>query len=129
MKGRKVASFSIIMDRNRRSAQGEDGVQRIWKEYFEQLYNIDTQVQVAVQMCGFDGIRRDNYFGGEPIGRVGKLKTAKTAGGDEITEEIIKGGVDRMADLICRLCNVAFESGVVPEDLRSAMIVPLYKDK
>ena len=92
VKGRKVASFSIIMDRNRRSAQGEDGVQRIWKEYFEQLYNIDTQVQVAVQMCGFDGIRRDNYFGGEPIGRVGKLKTAKTAGGDEITEEIIKGG-------------------------------------
>ena len=39
-------------------AQGEDEVQRIWKEYFEDLYNIDTQKQVAVHMCGFDGIWR-----------------------------------------------------------------------
>ena len=37
----------------------------IWKEFFEDLYNIDTQVQVAVQMCGFDGVRRSNYFEGE----------------------------------------------------------------
>ena len=36
--------------------------------------------QVAVHMCGFNDIRRGNYFGEEPIGRakvegrVGKLK-------------------------------------------------------
>ena len=29
------------------------------------LYNIDTQEQVAVHMCGFDGIRRGNYCEGE----------------------------------------------------------------
>ena len=50
-------------------AQVEDGVGRIWQEYFEDLYNVDTQKQMAVYMCGFDGIRRGNYFGGEPIGR------------------------------------------------------------
>ena len=49
-------------------------------------------------MCGFDGIRRGNYFEGEPIGRaevelrVGKLKNGKAAGRDEITGEMIKGG-------------------------------------
>ena len=32
-------------------------------------------------------------------------------------------------DWIWRLCNVAFESGVVPEDWRSAVTVPLYKGK
>ena len=53
---------------------------RIWIEYFEDLYNIDTQEQVSVHMCGFYGIWRGNYFEGEPIGRaevevrVGKLK-------------------------------------------------------
>ena len=42
-------------------------------------------------MCGFDGIRKGNYFGGEPFGRagvevrVGKLKNGKAAGTDEIT--------------------------------------------
>ena len=49
-------------------------------------------------MCGLDGIRRGNCFGGEPIGRVevevrvGKLKNGKPVGKDEVTEEMIKGG-------------------------------------
>ena len=34
-------------------------------EYFENLFNIDTQEEVAVHMCGIDCIRRGNYFGGE----------------------------------------------------------------
>ena len=42
---------------------------------------------------------------------------------------MIKGGGDRVMDLIWRLCNMAFDSGVMPEDWRSAVIVPLYKSK
>ena len=47
-------------------------------------------------MCGSDGIWRGNYFGGEPTGRaevelrVGKLKSGKAAGKDDITGEMIK---------------------------------------
>ena len=61
-------------------------MRRIWKEYLEDLYNIDAQEQVAVHMCGFDGIRKGNYFVGDPIGRaevevrVGKFKYGKAAG-------------------------------------------------
>ena len=57
-------------------------------------------------MCGFDGIRRGNYFRGEPTGitevevRMSKLKNGKGAGGDEITREMIKGGGDRVVDSI-----------------------------
>ena len=68
-KGEKAESCSRIKNGNRRLAQGEDEVRKIWKEYFEDLYNIDTQEQFAVDMCGFDGIGRGNYFGGDPIGR------------------------------------------------------------
>ena len=42
---------------------------------------------------------------------------------------MIKDGGDRVVDWICRLCNMAFESGVVPEDCKSAVIVSLYKGK
>ena len=103
--------------------------------YYEDLYNIDTQEQVAVYLCGFDGVRRGNYFGGEPIRRtevelrVGKLKNGKVAGKDEVTGEVIKGGGNRVVDWIWRMCNMAFESGVVLEDWRSAVIIPLYKRK
>ena len=87
-KGQKVESCSRIKDGNGRLAQGKNEVQRIWKEYFEYLYNINTQKQAAVHMCGFDGIWTDNYFRGEPTGRtevevrVGKLKNGKVTGWD-----------------------------------------------
>ena len=110
-------------------------MRKIWREYFEDLYNLDTQEEVAIPMCGFDGIRRVNYFGGELMGRaeveviVGKLKNGKSAGKDEVTGEMIKGGGDRVMDWICRLYNMVFESGGVPEDWRSSAIDPLYKGK
>ena len=54
----------------------------------------------------------------------------KAAVKDEITGKMIKSEVDRVVEnWIQRLCNMAFESGVVPEDKRSAVIVPLYKAK
>ena len=62
-----MESYSIINDENGRLPQGEEDVRRIWKEYLEDLFNVDTQEQVAVHMCGFDGIRRGNYL--EPSGR------------------------------------------------------------
>ena len=46
------------------------------------------------------------------------------------SQEMIKGGGgDIVVDWIWRLCNMAFGSVVVSEDWRSAMIVPLYKNK
>ena len=69
-------------------------MRRIWKKYLKDLYNVDTQEEVGVHMCGYDGVRRGNYFGGEPIRkieveeRVKKLKNGKAAGKDEVTEEM-----------------------------------------
>ena len=97
-------------------------MRKIWKDCFEDLYNVDTQEQVTVHMCGFDEIRRGNYFGGEPIGRakvevrLGKLKNGKARGKDKITLEMKKGRGDREVNWIWSLCNMVFESGAVPED-------------
>ena len=65
------------------------------------MYN-DIQEQVAVHMCGFDGVQRGKYFRGESIRRievevrVGKLKNQKASGKDEITGEMIKSRGDRV---------------------------------
>ena len=60
---------------------------------------------------------------------MGKLKNGKASGKDEITGEMIKGGGEKVVDWIWRLCNMAFESGFVPGEWRSAVIVPVYKGK
>ena len=61
--------------------------------------------------------------------RVGKLKNSKATVGDEVTRERLKGGGNRVVDWIWRLCNMAFESGIVPEKWRSAVIVSLNRSK
>ena len=74
-------------------------------------------------MCGYDGVRRGNNFGGEPIRkfevdeRIKKFKNGKAAGIDEVTEEMVKGGGDMLVDWIWKLRNMAFESGVVLKTL------------
>ena len=76
----------------------EAEVRKIWKEYYEDLYNIDSQEQVAVPLRGLNGERRSNYFRGEPIRRpevevrVRKLKNGRATGKDEVTGKMVKGG-------------------------------------
>ena len=105
-KGGNVKSCSKMKDENGRLALGEEEIQRISKAYFEDMYNVDTQEQVEVHRCGFDGIWRGKYFKGEPVGRpevevrVGKLKNEKAAGKNEPIREMMKGGGDRLVDWI-----------------------------
>ena len=86
-------------------------------------------------VCGFDGARRNRYFGDEVIskeevmGIVRKLKNGKSAGIDEITGQMIKNGGEMVIDWIGKLCKNAFMEGIVSRDWRRAVIVPLYKGK
>ena len=61
------------------------------------MNNILSQEWVAVHMCGFHGDLETQL-----LPRRAKL--------------MIKGGGEKVVDWIWKLCNMAFEIGVVPED-------------
>ena len=48
-KGREVESCSRIKDGNGRLVHGEDTVRRVWKEYFEDVYNIQKILRNRLQ--------------------------------------------------------------------------------
>ena len=101
----KVESCSRVKDENGSLALCEVEVRRIWKNYFKDFYNEDTQEEVGVHMCGYDGVQRGNCFGGEPFrkieieDRIKQLRYGKAAGKDEVTEEMVKGGGDGGGEL------------------------------
>ena len=80
-------------------------MQRIWKKYFKDIYNVDIQEEVRAHICGYDRVQIGNYFE-EPIRkieveeRVKKLKNGKAAGKYEVIEEMVKVGGDMMVDWI-----------------------------
>ena len=92
--GGKEENSNRIKDGNGMLALEETEVHRIWKGYCEYLYNIDTQEQVAVHLCAFDGVWRGNYFRGKLIRRtevdlrLGKLKNEKAADTDDIIGDL-----------------------------------------
>ena len=77
---------------------------------------MDNQEEVAVHMCCLDGLYRNNHFRGKPIRRnevevrVRKFTNGKTASKDEVTEEMIKGGDDKVVPG-CRVCKMVLDSG------------------
>ena len=73
-------------------------------------------------MCRFDGIQRGKCFGGEPVRRtevevrMGKFKSRKAAGKDEVSGLMKMVGGDMGVNWIWRLCNMSFEYVVLLED-------------
>ena len=37
---------------------GDDYARKTWKEYFEDMYNVNSKERVAVNMCGLDGANK-----------------------------------------------------------------------
>ena len=60
---------------------------------------------------------------------MGKLKNGKAVAKHEVTGEMIKGRGDMVMNWVRSLCNMVYERGGVPKDWRSAVIVPLYKNR
>ena len=50
------------------------------------------------------------------MGAIKKMKGGKTAGMDDIAEEMLKTGLINITDWLLRLFSRCMESGVVPED-------------
>src|SRR5678816_1599067 len=94
VKNENKGNLLRIMNRDGAFVTDEVDVRGVWKEHFENLYNNGSNEEVNV--CRFDGARRNRYFGDKVIskeqvmGRVRKLKNGKSAGLDEIIGEMIK---------------------------------------
>jgi hypothetical protein len=55
------------------------------------------------------------------------LKPTGALGVDTIPVEVLKKGVEVLADPIAHMCNVSFATGVVPAGLKVGKIYPVYK--
>ena len=55
------------------------------------------------------------------------LNIHKAVGLDDIAPRFLRNGAKKLAPLIIHIVNLSIESAVVPQDLKFAKIIPLYK--
>ena len=63
----------------------------------------------------------------EIIRMVTGFKINKSPGPDDISPRILKLVIDEIADALAHLYNLSFSTGTVPESLKTAKVIPLYK--
>ena len=96
-KGEKVESCSRIKEGNRKLAQGEDEVQKIWKEYFEICITLilSNRLQSTyVALMGFRevSISKESQLEELRLKLRVSIKNERAVGKDKIKGEMIKGG-------------------------------------
>ena len=103
----------------------EEVVER-WKEHFEELLNPTNTPSMMEAELEVDG-GSSSISLMEVTEVVKHLRSGKAPGIDEIQPEMLKAlGVEGLSWLT-RLFNIAWESGTVPKEWQTGVVVPLFK--
>ena len=131
--GKRATKGDMIRDKRGVMLQTEEERTERWKEYFEELYNDPNPTQVAslpnLPLYPKDGNEPDITMQ-EVEMAIKLLKPDKAAGIDDISAEEIKAACeDRGLKMMHSLCKTIWETEVIPEDWKKAVIVPIFKKK
>uniref|UniRef100_A0A8C5CGF6 Reverse transcriptase domain-containing protein n=1 Tax=Gadus morhua TaxID=8049 RepID=A0A8C5CGF6_GADMO len=97
-----------------------------WKEHFEELLNPNNTPSMLEAEIEVDGVSSSISLV-EVTEVVKHLRSGKAPGIDEIQPEMLKAlGVEGLS-WMTRLFNIAWESGTVPKELQTGVVVPLFK--
>uniref|UniRef100_A0A8C5CRJ5 Reverse transcriptase domain-containing protein n=1 Tax=Gadus morhua TaxID=8049 RepID=A0A8C5CRJ5_GADMO len=97
-----------------------------WKEHFEELLNPNNTPSMLEAELEVDGVSSSISLV-EVTEVVKHLRSGKAPGIDEIQPEMLKAlGVEGLSWLT-RLFNIAWESGTVPKEWQTGVVVPLFK--
>ena len=138
---KKERGRDVRVDERVKSASGEivtdvNAILGRWAEHFEQLLNAGDEREAilvgvsdgrVVNVMGEENDRRISQ--GEIKAALKRMKAGKAPGLDGCPIECLKRGGRVIVEWLERLLNVCFSEGSVPEDWRSACVVPIYKGK
>ena len=111
----------------------KNDVKRRWREYFEDLLNVDNGrvaelMDARIRVDGNERMEMEVTV--EDVRKaVKKLKKGKAPGVDGITSEMLCSGGSCVLEWLARVCKTCLIEGRVPRDWKRAIVVPLYKGK
>ena len=102
-----------------------------WKEYFEELLNVENTHQVENKGERTGSERGESGEETKKIDEVTeairRLKRGKAAGHDNITAKMLQNLGEKGLELLTKLFNKIWEEEKIPKDWEVGIIIPLYK--
>ena len=104
-----------------------------WAEHYRELYSTENKVTEAalnaIQDLPVMEVLDEEPTTAELIKAIGHLACGKAPGEDGITPDIIKLGKPVLVPHLHKLLCLCWEEGSVPQSMRDAKIITLYKNK
>lgn len=122
---------STIKDKDGRIIDDDKRKLERWKEYFNQLYNVNTPVDRTVLdelvATNEDGLEMPDFTEDEVKSAIRTLKKRKAPGIDGIMAELLQAGGEHTVTALHCLFQKVHEKEQIPEDWGKAIITPIYK--
>ena len=119
----------VINDKDGNLLTEEDQIADRWREYFQELLNVETGAEDLLEEVDCSGGEHVNITIGEVKRALEEMKAGKAAGEDGIVAEIYKAGGPRVLEILQMILNSAYREEVVPDDWQQGVTCPIYKNK
>jgi hypothetical protein len=130
LSGKTELKMSSIKGKDGHVIQGEEATSTRWKEYFQELYNVQNTVDETVldELPTLTETEQFPTFIREEIkASVESLKKRKAPGNDNISAELLQAGGEYVVDALLTLFNKIHEKTETPREWGEAIIVPIFK--
>lgn len=135
LRERKTRDFSqvkCIKDENNRLLVKDDEIKNRWREYFNQLFNGDSENTLVKLDDSFDDTNRRfvrRIQKSEVKAALTRMKGGKALGPDNIPIEVWRCLGDIGVVWLTKLFNNIFRTNKMPDEWRRSILVPIFKNK
>ena len=106
-----------------------DDISKRWKEYFDQLLNVQGNEDLAVYVdleVDLEEVIED-ITGSEILGAVSRMKRGKATGDDDLPVENVKEAGDEAQKLLLTIMQNAYRQKTVPAEWQKGIISQIFK--
>ncbi|CAF4582535.1 unnamed protein product, partial [Rotaria magnacalcarata] len=108
-----------------------------WKEYFDEMLNVDTTIneqvlqQIPSPTVDDEELSRQDAVPtlDEVVKAIGQIKNKKVPGKDDVPAELLKAGGHYIAEWLHEIICDVWEQEVMVKEWTEAIIIRLYKNK
>ena len=111
-----------ITDKNGKILFDQKEIAKRWVEYINELYDDDREPMPHFEITSGQNILKEEVEKAIP-----SMKKGKATGSDGISTEMLRALDDQNIDVIINLCNIIYNSGVMPTDLKQSIFITLPK--
>jgi len=123
------ARTEMVKDENDNLITDSTGVLNTWKNYFDQLLNVEFESDREIENFEFHTADPmiDEPTISEVKSAIKKLKNYKAPGIDLIPAELMKWGGGRLTEEIQKLITLIWNKETLPEQWKDSIIIPIFK--